>query len=66
MKPQKVQLVKCVGGDWSVLLINGKEFYAGHEISDDTWIKLIDSLTEIEITTKTISDEDMEMGKFNL
>jgi hypothetical protein len=64
MKPTKVQLITCNGGDWEVLLVDGKEFYGGHEVDAEVWIKLIDTLTEIDISSKCISDDDMEMGKF--
>jgi hypothetical protein len=61
----KIELISCEGGDWEVLKVDGKVRFDGHSIREHEWIEL---LTEIgaDVTTRTISDEAMEMGEYRV
>jgi hypothetical protein len=59
-----IKLIKCPRGDWFVLLFNDEIFFEGHTIPDFVWISLINTYTNVTIQAHTISDDDMEMGKY--
>ena len=56
----KIECVSSESGDWSVLMVNGKEFYSGSSIPDFAWGDLIAEFFDEHVNFKTISDQDME------
>lgn len=60
---QKVELIKCESGDWIVLKLNGKVIEEGHSIPDMAWLELVSNLDAYAIH-RTVSDKDMEEGKY--
>jgi hypothetical protein len=59
----KIELINCESGDWEVLKVDGTIYHEGHHIPDFTYHKLLKNLGA-KIKNKTISDEDMENGKY--
>lgn len=60
-----IELIKCESGDWNILRVNlGEDFeFSNHSIPNDVWVELI-KLLGYEIEVRTISDEDMEYGRY--
>jgi len=56
----KIEIINNESGDWSVLLVDGREFASGHSISKWDWIDMIKSVFGVKVESKEISDEDME------
>ena len=63
MDKNKIELTGCDSGDWEVLKLNGEVYDDGHGIATHTWLKLLKELGN-EVIETTVTDEDMEEGKF--
>lgn len=57
----RVGIIDCEGGDYSVLIVSDEVFYEGHSIPDFIWIDLLKTLN-VQVFQKTVSDKDMEAG----
>lgn len=55
-----IKLISCESGDWEILELNGETYSSEHKMENDDWIRLIKTLTGIEIEKVTISDEEIE------
>lgn len=58
-----VELITNEGGDWAILKVDGKIYYEGHNIPDFIWLEVIHKLGA-KVSSKEISDEDMEEGNY--
>lgn len=60
---KKVELITSESGDWAVIKIDGKSEYEGHSIADHQWLEIL-MKAGIEVSSKEVSNEDMEEGNF--
>lgn len=64
MSQSKITVLDCPSGDWQVLLLDGIEFHSSHSIPDFVWVGLLRKFTDVQV--RTISDEDMQNGDYNV
>lgn len=58
-----IKLVTNESGDWEVLFLNGEIYCEGHSIPTCTWLNLFRELGH-EVSTKDLTDEEMEYGMY--
>ena len=61
----KIEHFTNTSGDWEVILVNGEEYYSGHQADALVWVELVrvalkDCDTISSVKSKRISDRKME------
>lgn len=59
MQNNEIEIITNESGDWKILTLNEQVYTQGHNISDDTFVKLFNSLG-IDSKITFITDEEME------
>lgn len=63
MKQHRIKLITNESGDWEVLKVNDEIYYENHSIPSFIWLDLLADLC-FEVESESISDEDMECGRY--
>lgn len=58
-----VEIIDSECGDWSVLRVNGENYYSGHSIPSFIWQELLEKFG-IFTTVQEITSKSMEEGNY--